>query len=1096
MVMFTSRLLDGDVRAWDTNDNDFSQTYIPPQPLKWSRVYSINHQMKGNLYVENGLYGILYTDSGVFHYIYDQPYRKGQRVWLDFKQTPNYNVWNESYDHREFKSYNQGVGNWNEAGLNFEDHILKTASYSTDMVTNSGGNRIPELDKTTFRQSMSVRIDGEFKPTRSAEQIASGLTAQYLYTTLANSVNDVITIFWTATTEIITVRLERNSPTNVAYGLESPAGSFPADEWHKITVVKMQDQDGFLIYKEGVLIASGQGEYQYCFEQGGFFDVGDMTSTTNNNTQSNGTFRTAHYRVANKGKSVTRQLKTPLVWHSFDEADWDNASSTFIDKGSAGIDLSLDTTPLFQKDGRYNQAIKTNDGYVKNTSLTTELDNLTAYTIECWIKYTDTVANYHYIIRCETTSVFDRTFILYLDTGNLVFGFHDGGVYPKVTIPHASHTIDTDQKWHHLAGTWDGTYLRLYIDGVLAGTSADSSAYTAGELPEEITIGEDSTGDGFDAIIDEVIISDYAKQPHEFGVMIEDAYETGQWYNEYEFDTDEHGKRYRNSNPAAKIEMDYVAGANFVDRKSGWLNLTSEEVGKAVGKAGIGVRMDDGVTGGGFTISSDVDWTKAFTMQFYITPYTDLASRLLFWMARSDTAYATTVYISANTGALTLLMSGGTGTLTSIVDNSFALVVGTQYQVAYTFEPDDNEHNSGNVKIYVDGSLYRHFTYSGDIDKKSSWIAYPSWSHPDCTLSNLTIHQTLIPATELGIFVDTEPLPRLAGSFQCYSSHIGADSRQFTQGYKLKSISPSVVEVEVNDPSHNSQPAVGTVLSWIERGDYFIKWDKKGHPFGTANFNGIEYYFTSANDQPRFALHTDETNTLVDMAIGAGTNFAGSTEEHGLLMFDFQKHNMIFMGKTNNNNVNGSEYHARDGGERISSMIIGTDDGIAMFGYVPQRAVNEMFWNTSETVLMNGAYQSVAGNWFMSSRHNTAVETSRLSTQLNYQRYPKGLYLFVLHGKSDVSTVMNFYMWNVTKATTKKLTTYTSASWGYIYLLVHITEDETGDDLYLTFRYASGPPTYCYGDVICAIPLSNGDDFPLDLMRQSMTKKTEAKILE
>lgn len=67
--------------------------------------------------------------------------------------------------------------------------------------------------------------------------------------------------------------------------------------------------------------------------------------------------------------------------------------------------------------------------------------------------------------------------------------------------------------WHHVAGTYDGDELRIYVDGVLADTNGNPSG------PIDVSAGESRIGDylgggyGYDGLIDEVRIYDQALSP-------------------------------------------------------------------------------------------------------------------------------------------------------------------------------------------------------------------------------------------------------------------------------------------------------------------------------------------------------------------------------------------------------------------------------------------------------------------------------------------------------------------------------------------------------------------------------------------------------
>jgi len=66
-----------------------------------------------------------------------------------------------------------------------------------------------------------------------------------------------------------------------------------------------------------------------------------------------------------------------------------------------------------------------------------------------------------------------------------------------------------DDRWHHVRGTWDGSHIRLYIDGVLE--EGGTLAYPPASTLQSLSIGERLSGWGgympFRGVIDDVIIS-------------------------------------------------------------------------------------------------------------------------------------------------------------------------------------------------------------------------------------------------------------------------------------------------------------------------------------------------------------------------------------------------------------------------------------------------------------------------------------------------------------------------------------------------------------------------------------------------------------
>jgi len=93
------------------------------------------------------------------------------------------------------------------------------------------------------------------------------------------------------------------------------------------------------------------------------------------------------------------------------------------------------------------------------------------------------------------------------NSGNLEFFVYDAGGWHVV-----SHPVDSsfNNVWHHLAGTYDGAQLKIYVDGELAATEDYAGGIaTSGD---NLNIGRNSgvTDRFFEGRIDDVRIYDYA----------------------------------------------------------------------------------------------------------------------------------------------------------------------------------------------------------------------------------------------------------------------------------------------------------------------------------------------------------------------------------------------------------------------------------------------------------------------------------------------------------------------------------------------------------------------------------------------------------
>jgi len=94
-------------------------------------------------------------------------------------------------------------------------------------------------------------------------------------------------------------------------------------------------------------------------------------------------------------------------------------------------------------------------------------------------------------------------------TGSFALSLTNGSVAFKLFLQGAPTTVTStnalpDNKWHHLAGVYDGQHLRVYLDGTQAGTV--SGAGTVDVVNESLLIGRNADGAGFVGTIDDVRI--------------------------------------------------------------------------------------------------------------------------------------------------------------------------------------------------------------------------------------------------------------------------------------------------------------------------------------------------------------------------------------------------------------------------------------------------------------------------------------------------------------------------------------------------------------------------------------------------------------
>ena len=144
------------------------------------------------------------------------------------------------------------------------------------------------------------------------------------------------------------------------------------------------------------------------------------------------------------------------------------------------------------------------DVVVVGNTLTNDLAGVTTFSVEAWVNSSSTagngviVGNYNY-----PTVNSNMQFLLRRDGGQYTFNLNDGNGYQGVGT--GAGTVITGQ-WQHVAGTWDGTSIRIYIDGVELGTNGALTGPGMPALPNEVVFGSNAMPESFTGSIDNVRI--------------------------------------------------------------------------------------------------------------------------------------------------------------------------------------------------------------------------------------------------------------------------------------------------------------------------------------------------------------------------------------------------------------------------------------------------------------------------------------------------------------------------------------------------------------------------------------------------------------
>ena len=201
---------------------------------------------------------------------------------------------------------------------------------------------------------------------------------------------------------------------------------------------------------------------------------------------------------ANVAVTVTNSAQPPglVAAYSFDQG----SGTTAPDASGTGNTGTLTNGAAWSSTGKYGGAISF-DGV--NDSVTVadsaSLDLTSGMTLEAWVRPSTTGWPYRTVLMKEQTG--NLAYALYLTdaTRPLTTAIIGGG--EKVA---QSGTALTANTWVHLASTYDGTNLRLYVNGTLVTTTAATGAISVSSGALRIGANLIWTEEAFAGLVDEV----------------------------------------------------------------------------------------------------------------------------------------------------------------------------------------------------------------------------------------------------------------------------------------------------------------------------------------------------------------------------------------------------------------------------------------------------------------------------------------------------------------------------------------------------------------------------------------------------------------
>ena len=204
---------------------------------------------------------------------------------------------------------------------------------------------------------------------------------------------------------------------------------------------------------------------------------------------------------------ATSTLNWGLVGHwTFDGAD--TYGATVLDKNPTATKNNGTKTGTLPVTGKFGQALKFN-GSSSNIDLGagSSLQLTHTGTLSAWVKRSSTGT--HDVVISNNSFRLDRNgYLLGIlnsdSTNKIVFEISNGATTNQLQ---SDLTITADGLWHHIVGTWDGSTLRVYRDGV-EGPNTISQAIDAVSGTYNPYVGRDGEGNAyyFDGGVDDARI--------------------------------------------------------------------------------------------------------------------------------------------------------------------------------------------------------------------------------------------------------------------------------------------------------------------------------------------------------------------------------------------------------------------------------------------------------------------------------------------------------------------------------------------------------------------------------------------------------------
>ncbi|MFA6146107.1 MAG: LamG domain-containing protein [Patescibacteria group bacterium] len=266
--------------------------------------------------------------------------------------------------------------------------------------------------------------------------------------------------------------------------------------------------------------------------------------------------------IGDKGENFPDNVNLKAHWNLNDN------DSSLQDSVGGNNGTPVGTTRVTGKWGKARSFNGTSDYVLVGDQ--PDLESMATLTVEAWVKTDENRLNKAIVSKWQTGTA---SYILRTDNtpgneGKIGFSVYTSGATNVVS----SITVN-DNKWHHLAGVYDGTNVKIYIDGVDSTTSPQTTSGSIANSEEEFCLGDTCNGgvgqgNNFEGTIENVSIWSRAKSDSE--IFSDGQMELSGWAKVVNLGDNGWMKLQKTSDATPKWWGSYLEDYNGFYRMVGW----------------------------------------------------------------------------------------------------------------------------------------------------------------------------------------------------------------------------------------------------------------------------------------------------------------------------------------------------------------------------------------------------------------------------------------------------------------------------------------------------------------------------------------------